>query len=116
TELAQAGWAVVFTPDTPDEVRKALEPLRKHRGGQVPPDRCKVFTYKPGQTREQWLKGYGVSSANVEPTQVPYYVLLVGGPEVIPFEVQYEPCGRAPSWRLRRSRLHRRCPPGRTRR
>jgi hypothetical protein len=89
-ELSQAGWAIVFTPDTPDEVRKALEPLRKHRAGHVPPDRCKVLTYNPGQTREQWLNGYGSSAAQVEPTQVPYYVLLVGGPEAIPFEVQYE--------------------------
>jgi hypothetical protein len=90
TELSQAGWAVVFTPDTPDEVRKALQPLIDHRARQTPADRCKVLTYTPGRTREQWLTQYGARSADVEPTQVPYYVLLVGGPEGIPFEFQYE--------------------------
>jgi hypothetical protein len=89
-ELSEAGWAIVFTPDASNELREALEPLRKHRAGQVPPDRCKVLAYKAGQTREQWLNAYGASAAQVEPTQVPYYLLLVGGPEAIPFEVQYE--------------------------
>jgi hypothetical protein len=87
---SQAGWAVVFTPDTPEGVRKALQPLIEHRAGQIPPDRHKVLTYTPGQTRGQWLAQHGVSSADVEPTLVPYYLLLIGGPEAIPFEVQFE--------------------------
>jgi hypothetical protein len=90
TDLAQAGWAVVFTPDTPDEVRKGLQPLIEHRAGQAPPDRCKVLTYTSGQTREQWLAQHGATGADVEPTRVPYYTLLVGGPEAIPFELQSE--------------------------
>jgi hypothetical protein len=87
--LAQAGWAVVFTPDTPPAVRQALQPLIQLRGRQVPPDRCKVLEYKPGETREAWLARYGARGADVQPTRVPYYVLLVGGPEVIPFEFQF---------------------------
>jgi hypothetical protein len=90
TDLSQAGWAVVFPPDTPGEVRKALRPLIDHRARQAPPDRCKVLAYALGQTREQWLNSHGASGAYVEPTCVPYYVLLAGGPEAIPFEFQYE--------------------------
>lgn len=90
TDLSRAGWAAVFTPDTPDEVRKALQPLIEHRARQAPPDRCKVLTYTPGRTREQWLAEHDAQGSNVEPTLVPYYVLLVGGPEGIPFEFQYE--------------------------
>jgi hypothetical protein len=90
TDLSQAGWAVVFTPDTPDEVRKGLQLLIDHRARQAPPDRCKVLTYTPGQTREQWLAQYRASGANVEPTRVPYHLLLVGHPGAIPFELQYE--------------------------
>jgi hypothetical protein len=44
TNLSQAGWAVVFTPDTPDAVQRALQPLIELRARQVPPDRHKVLT------------------------------------------------------------------------
>jgi hypothetical protein len=89
TDLAQAGWAVVFTPDTPPAVRQALQPLLDLRGRQAPPDRHKVLEYQPGETRETWLGKYGAHGADVQPTRVPYYLLLVGGPEVIPFEFQF---------------------------
>jgi hypothetical protein len=89
TDVAQAGWAVVFTPDTPEEVRRGLQPLLERRSGQVPKDRCKLLEYTPGETREAWLGKYGAHGSDVEPTQVPYYVLLVGGPEAIPFEFQF---------------------------
>src|SRR5262249_7351886 len=51
TDLAQAGWAVVFPAGTPDEVRRGLQPLIDHRARQAPPDRCKQLTYAPGQSR-----------------------------------------------------------------
>jgi hypothetical protein len=89
TDLAQAGWAVVFTPDTPDVVRKGLQPLIDLRGKQAPPDRFKVLEYKPGESREDWLGKYGAHGSDVQPTRVPYYLLLVGGPESIPFEFQF---------------------------
>jgi hypothetical protein len=89
TDLSQTGWAVVFTPDTPDAVRKALQPLIDQRARQVPPDRHKVLEYKPGESREAWLGKYGAHGADVVPTRVPYYVLLVGGPEAIPIDFQF---------------------------
>src|SRR5436305_1810864 len=89
TDLSQAGWAVVFTPDTPAAVRKGLQPLIDHRSRQAPPDRFKVLEYRPGETREGWLGKYGAHGADVVPTQVPYYVLLVGGPETVPFDFQF---------------------------
>ncbi len=85
---AQAGWAVVFTPDTPDSVRKGMRPLLDLRAKQIPPDRYKVLEYK-GESREDWLGKYGAHGADVEPTCVPYYVLLVGGPDAIPFDFQF---------------------------
>ncbi len=89
TDLSQAGWAIVFTPDTPDEVRKGLQLLLDHRGRQAPPDRFKVLEYRPGESREGWLAKYKVHGSDVVPTCVPYYVLLIGGPDAIPFDFQF---------------------------
>jgi hypothetical protein len=88
-EIAQAGWAVVFAADVPAAVRAALQPLIDHRHARVPPDRRKVLEYRPGESREAWLGKYGARGADVVPTRVPYYVLLIGGPEAIPFDFQY---------------------------
>lgn len=89
TELSQAGWCIVFHADTPDAVRKTMQKLIDLRSKQAPPDRCKVMDYKTGESKDEWLVRHGVRGADVEPTLVPYYVLLVGGPESIPFEFQY---------------------------
>jgi hypothetical protein len=89
TDIARAGWGIVFAKDTPQVVRDALEPLIAHRRKRVPPDRCKVLEYRPGETREDWLKRHSVYTGSVASTKVPYYLLLVGEPAEIPFEFQY---------------------------
>ena len=89
TDLARAGWGIVFAADTPAEVRSALEPLISHRGRQVPADRCKSLEYRPGEALRDWLKRHGVYTGNVAPLKIPYYLTLVGDPSAIPFEFQY---------------------------
>ena len=89
TDVSRAGWGVVFAADTPDPVRAALEPLIAHRRTQVDPKRLKTLDYKPQEAMTDWLKRHGAYSGGVAPTKVPYYLLLVGGPESIPFEFQY---------------------------
>jgi hypothetical protein len=88
-DVARAGWGIVFAADTPSEVRGALEPLIAHRRRHVPPERCKVLEYRPGEAMRDWLKRHGVYTGSVAPTKVPYYLLLVGEPAAIPFEFQY---------------------------
>jgi hypothetical protein len=88
-EVPRAGWAVVFPTGTPDTVRQALQPLIDHRRRRVPPDRCLELDYQPGEAMRPWLQRHGVSTGRVAPTKVPYYVLLVGGPDAVPFEFQY---------------------------
>jgi hypothetical protein len=86
--VSEAGWAVVFRSDESDAVKDALAPLIEHRrradGGQV-----KVLDYLPGEGWSQWLRRHGTAPGNVDPEKVPYYVLLVGSPDRIPFAFQY---------------------------
>jgi hypothetical protein len=89
TDVKRAGWAIVFPPHTPEEVRDALQPLITHRQGQVDADRCKELEYKDGEGLKDWLKRYGVYPGSVAPTKIPYYLLLVGDPSEIPFQFQY---------------------------
>ncbi len=89
TDVARAGWAVVFTPNTRAEVRDALQPLIAHRQGQVAPDRCLELEYRSGEGLKDWLKRHGIYPGTVAPTKIPYYVMLVGDPSDIPFQFQY---------------------------
>jgi hypothetical protein len=89
TDVARAGWGVVVAPGTPSEVLTALEPLIAHRRSHVLADRCKTLEYRPGENMKDWLKRHGVYPGSVAPTKVPYYLLLIGGPESIPLDFQY---------------------------
>jgi hypothetical protein len=89
TDPAEAGWAVVFTPETPAEVRQALKPLLDLRSRQVPSEAFKALEYKPGETRDSWLGRYKYPGTGVEAIRVPHYLLLVGSPAAIPFEFQF---------------------------
>jgi hypothetical protein len=88
-DLSQAGWAVVFGAGETDQVRAALEPLIEHRARVAGARRVKVLDHRPGERWQDWLARHRVGPGTVDPRQVPYYVLLIGGPERIPFEFQY---------------------------
>lgn len=93
--LNQAGWCVVF-PGNKDcsDLKAQLEPLLKLRAGQAPG----LFSilegdqgYQPGDSAEKWLKRRHLDLRTVDPFGgVPYYVLIVGSPDEIPFEFQYK--------------------------
>jgi hypothetical protein len=85
-DISQAGWAIVFHKDEDSAVKAALQPLITHRSAQVRNEaRLKVFEYLPGEDRQGWLARHGVAAGNIEPTRVPYYLLIVGAPTHIPF-------------------------------
>lgn len=91
-DIKQAGWAAVFPRSYGEDhpVRKALGPLLKHREQQVGDDgKFKVLSYGDAQGRPEewsgWLARHDVSAGNVEPRKIPFYLLLVGSPEEMPF-------------------------------
>lgn len=89
--VGEAGWAVVFNRNEDPAVRSALEPLIEHRRRFIRDDeKVKVLEYVDGESRAQFLARYGVGAGSVLPTKVPYYLLLVGGPERIPFAVSQQ--------------------------
>lgn len=93
-DLSQAGWGIIFAAGTPAAVKKALGPLLARRRSQAGERLFKVFEggdgYRAGESGAQWLLRHGVSLNVVDPyLGVPYYLLVVGSPEQIPFEFQY---------------------------
>jgi hypothetical protein len=87
-DVTEAGWAIVFGRHESDAVRLALEPLIEHRRRQIG-DKVKVLDHLPGESWQRWLARHGAGPGTVDPRKVPYYVLLVGGPQSIPFSFQY---------------------------
>lgn len=97
--LDQAGWAVVFPAamDTQrrEAIKAALAPLLKLRQEQAGP-RYRVFEggqgYRPGERLDQFFKHQTpeITKGPAEPDEMPFYVLLVGSPEEIPYEFQYQ--------------------------
>jgi phosphatidylserine/phosphatidylglycerophosphate/cardiolipin synthase-like enzyme len=103
-DLKQSGWGVVFSAKTaPQEkagILEALDPLlqlRKQQAGGAyeTGGRFKIFHneigYQDGASAEDWLQARGVGPFMVNPSKgVPYYLLLIGSPDEIPFDFQYE--------------------------
>lgn len=88
-ELSSVGWGVVYAPNTPPAVRDALKPLveqRKSKSGR----HFKEIEYVPGETPGAFLTRFNVAWGSVQPHRLPYHLLLVGSPEDIPFEFQYQ--------------------------
>ena len=91
-DLAQAGWGILFAPGVSQEIKDALSPLIEHRRQQASPFR--IFdgddSILPGDTSLTWLSRRGVGLTVVNPDLgVPFYLLLVGPPDTLPFEFQY---------------------------
>ncbi len=95
-DLSETGWCILFASDADPAIKAQLQPLIDLRHKQVADDNLfKIFEgtdsgVGPGQTADNWVQYRGVSlTAQVDPTAgVPYYVLIVGQPDRIPFEFQ----------------------------
>lgn len=89
SKVEQAGWAVVFSTEANNDVKAALEHLIEHRRRWIGDARTKVLDHRPGEGWTAWLARHGTAPGNINPEKVPYYLLLIGGPNQIPFSLQY---------------------------
>ncbi|HEY3312126.1 MAG TPA: hypothetical protein VGK00_10850 [Anaerolineales bacterium] len=102
TDLAQTGWSVIFPADLPqksvDAIKEALKPLLDLRKQQAA---AKQETYykevigpdlgvHSGESKNDFLKRFGRGPGAADPEKFPYYALIVGSPESIPFTFQYQ--------------------------
>jgi len=91
-DLASSGWGVILPQGTSMDVIKALRPLLDHRKEQAS---RKVETYYreleyiPGESKDKFFKRHQVGAGPAHPKKLPYYLLIVGGPEVVPYRFQY---------------------------
>jgi hypothetical protein len=90
-----SGWGVVYHESTPAGVREEVERLKQHRQGQQLQD------WGRGDTLSSWLEKYGIDSLHRDvPSTLPYYILIVGKPQHIPFQEQFELSRLGPVGRL----------------
>lgn len=95
TRLDQAGWGVIFPAGADPAIKAALSPLLALRAAQAG-SRFRIYEGKnghhgPGDDKSSFLTRSGASpSGPADPDRVPYYLLIVGSPEEIPFTFQYQ--------------------------
>lgn len=95
-DLSEAGWGVVFHASEDPAVIEALRPLLDHRKAQAARRHERLYQELTGssgyhgESKEDFLAGHGATVGPVNPNRMPYYLLLVGEPEHIPFSFQHQ--------------------------
>jgi hypothetical protein len=91
--LAEAGWGLVIADGTPIDVLDALAPLRDMRQAQAG-DHYREYigdvAPRPGESKASWLTRHKMGPGPANPAKVPYYLLMVGDPESLPYQLQYQ--------------------------
>jgi hypothetical protein len=101
SDLSQAGWSVIFPSGLPqrevDAIKDALKPLLDHRTSQAAAKNPNFYKeavgingHRQGESKNDFLKRFDRGPGAVDPKKFPYYVLIVGDPEAIPFSFQYQ--------------------------
>jgi hypothetical protein len=95
--LQEAGWGVVFpgrwSSELQQAVRSALWELleqRKAQSGDLYREFLGADAPQAGESKNDFLLRHGAGPGLVDPSKVPYYLLLVGDPASITYQFQYE--------------------------
>ena len=91
--IDEAGWAVIYGPDVTEDIKDALSPLlwyRQQQAGklfkQIDLPRDKVMD---SQTFRFSFLDPPIGFGPAVPEKLPYYLMIVGDPQQVPFELQY---------------------------
>lgn len=97
SRVEDMGWAILFPADMHpmlrEQLKEALQPLLELRESQAG-DLFRVCegtsAYRPGERKDQYCDRMGIAPGAADPQEFPYYVMLVGTPEDIPYSFQYQ--------------------------
>jgi len=93
--LAEAGWGVIFTFNADPKIKQALAPLLQHRQAMAATGESRYHDFegpngfRPGDSYLDFLVRQNAGPGPADPKLVPYYLMIVGDPETIPYEFQY---------------------------
>lgn len=95
--LAESGWGIIFHEKEDPAVREALTPLMEHRKAlaaqrfeHLYQDFSGERAFRDGESKEGFLIGRGATLGPVNPHKMPYYLLIVGSPKLIPYAFQHQ--------------------------
>ncbi|CAG0931857.1 hypothetical protein TFLX_02323 [Thermoflexales bacterium] len=91
TQIASVGWGILMAHNADPAIREALSELLAHRQKKAG-ERYREYLgpegYRPDETKNKWLGRHGMGPGPADPDKVPYYLLIVGDPEAIPYRFQ----------------------------
>lgn len=99
-DLATVGWGVIFAFADNDKlpaIKDALKPLLDWRRAQATKHKAHYYKeysgptgYRPSDSKNDWLTRQGAGPGPADPEKVPYYLLIVGDPDTIPYRFQFQ--------------------------
>ena len=86
-----------ITPNELAGLKEALKPLLEHRQEQAAGIKQHYYKeclgdkgYLPGQSKGEFLAVHGRGAGPADPDKLPYYLLIVGDPQKVPYSFQYQ--------------------------
>lgn len=97
-DLSEAGWGIIFPAGAPSERRESLALLLEHRRRQATGKKDSLYReflnesgYRPGESKIDFIERHlNDEKSLLDGGRLPYYLLLAGSPEEIPYSFQYQ--------------------------